>query len=413
MGTNRHCHAVTGFLLLTILLAGFTPVLAAEFTADLVLVRPGDTAAAKLYVKGMTYRVENLEGEEKFLAIENRATDTTLALNPETKEYKVMDGAAGAFVNPLKGLALTMDQMEGTAAGTETINGYDCTKTLYRYPNDTTVILEVWNSAKLDFVVKSVMHFGADYGDGLTELRNIVEGTVDETLLQVPTDYTRLKTPEEIEAALPSITGKATGESPLARRVSAGGELRISVTPGNSYRAKVENRSKDGSECTITPFKGSQPVADYVQSYAMSYVGERQESLIGVQVEADEIVIRVDKGQVIAEAILEPSSFSDDKSAEYFLLGRGRGLTADPDRQLKITVVGDSQYGSESKCRLHVYNQTYVDGMEQKETIEDVEFVLANGESKSWDYPPGQGLNYVMIEVDANGGVKFFMTQPK
>ncbi len=247
MSRNRHCQLIIGLALLTVFVLGLTPVLAVEFTADLVLVQPGDTLTAKLYVKGMIYRVENLDGEEQFLAIENRTTDTTLALNPETKEYKALDGAAGAFANPLKGLALTIKQMEGTPAGTETVNGYDCTKTLYSYPGDTTVILEVWNSAKLDFIVKSVMHFGAEYGDGLTELQNITQGGVDETLLQIPADYTRLKTPEEIEAALSSISGKATGEAPLARRISVGGELRIAVTPGNSYRAKVENRCKEGS----------------------------------------------------------------------------------------------------------------------------------------------------------------------
>ncbi len=135
--------------------------------------------------------------------------------------------------------------------------------------------------------------------------------------------------------------------------------------------------------------------------------------LVGIQVEADEIVIRVDKGQIIGEVALEPSSFAEDKTEECFLLGGGRGMSADPERQLLITMIGDSQYGTESKCRLHVYHQTFVDSREQRETIEDVEFVLANGESKSWDYPPGQGLNYVMIDVDKNGGVKFFLKQPK
>ena len=97
-----HKHAVYAILALAVCLLG-GQVIAAEFTADLVITQPDESITIKLFVRDSVYRVEQLEGENLFLAIENSSTNVTTAMNPEEKTYKELDGPAGAFSNPAKG----------------------------------------------------------------------------------------------------------------------------------------------------------------------------------------------------------------------------------------------------------------------------------------------------------------------
>ncbi|MCP4684697.1 MAG: hypothetical protein GY867_04535, partial [bacterium] len=65
-----------------------------------------------------------------------------------------------------------------------------------------------------------------------------------------------------------------------------------------------------------------------------------------------------------------------------------------------------------STVRVHVYHQEWVDGSEQRETVEDQTFELRNGEVRTLEYPIATGANYVMIELDEAGGLKLFTKQP-
>jgi len=181
---------------LIIMLAGAVLFLcqayAAEFSADLFLAQPGDSITAKIYVRDHLYRVENLEGPNTFLAIENRLTDTTTAMNPEEMTYLNIKGPSGAFANPVKGWEYNAVDTEEKHLGVATVNGFECDHYSYAYEGAEEAHLEMWKSKKLDHFIKYVVHYGSS-GDGIMELRNVIEGPLDDALFKIPDGYTREK----------------------------------------------------------------------------------------------------------------------------------------------------------------------------------------------------------------------------
>ncbi len=391
---------------------------AAEFTAELLIIQPHDSVTLKLYVRDHLYRVEKLEGEDQMIAIENRQTDMTTALNPEEKTYIELKGPEGAFANPVKGWGYMTDNTEETAVGAATVNGLECEHFTYAYPGQAEPFLEIWKSKKLDHFVKYLVHYGAGSGDGSLELLNVVEGPVDDALFTVPEGYTRLKTEEEIELERPTITAEFACESPVGRRMAPGGELRVKTDPEISIRVKLQNLIKDTSTCQIHIYKGGQKV-DFgnitppkEETYSLSYGGESNEPLYGRQYQADEVRIKLDRGRMMVTVYQEYSSFDNVKRHQYYVAPPGRGIAAYEGRPINIKIIGDSPAAEVSKIKLHVYQQEFVDGLEQKNTIDKLEFELKNGEVKTLDYPVEKKANHFNIELGEGGGVKLFTEQP-
>ena len=393
---------------------------AAEFSADLVITQPKETYTIKLFVKGDLYRLEKLDGEEKFLAIENRATNMTIGMDPEQKLYKEIEGMAGAFVNPIKGWESMIERTEKKSIGTETVGGYECEHAVYNYPGETKSVLESWISSKLDFFVKYVVHYDGEYGDGVMEITNVVEGPQDDALFVVPADYTREKTPEEIEMERPAITSSATAEAPVARRVAVGGQLIVRADPELSVRVKIENLIQDSSICRVVPYSGGQAVDFSNESppprtvFSVRYKGEQTEKLYGLQNNIDEVRVDVERGRLMVTVFNEYSSFDDTTQKQYYVNPPGRGIAAVEGKPFSVKLIGDSPTAEFSVVRFHAYNQKYDDdGREQKTTVEELEFQLKNGEVKTFDYPVETGANYVLIDLDEGGGVKLFTAQPR
>ncbi|MFC1476089.1 DUF4412 domain-containing protein [Candidatus Zixiibacteriota bacterium] len=391
---------------------------AAEFTAELRIIQPQDSVTLKLYVRDHLYRVEKLEGEDQMIAIENRQTDMTTALNPEEKTYLELKGSEGAFANPVKGWGYLTDGTEETAVGPATVNGLECEHYTYAYPGQAEPFLEIWKSKKLDHFVKYLVHYGAGSGDGSLELINVVEEAVDDELFTVPAGYTRLKTDEEIELERPAITVEFVSESPVGRRLAPGGELRVKTDPEISIRVQLQNLIKDTSSCQIHILKGGQKI-DFgeitpppEETFSLSYSGERREPLYGQQYQADEVRIKLNRGRMMVTVYQEYSSFDEVKRYQYYVAPPGRGIAAIEGHPINIKIIGDSPAAAVSKIKLHVYQQEFVDGLEQKNTIDKLEFELKNGEVKALDYPLEKKADYFNIEVEEGGGVKLFTEQP-
>jgi len=391
---------------------------AAEFTADLLIMQPEDSMAVKLYVRDNLYRVEQLEGEYLFLAIEDRGTNVTTALNPEEKTYKEIEGAAGGFVNPIKGWEQMIDACEETLIGPETVNGFECDHHVYNYPGETKPLIERWYSKKLDHFVKYLVHYDADMGDGTMEVRNVIEGPLDDALFQVPADYTREKTAEEKEMERPALTSQAAAVAPVGRRMASGGELWVKVNPELSSRVKLMNLVADTSRCVVHPYRAGQRI-DFTgyspapeEVFTLAYNGARTEQMYGMQHEADEIRISLEKGRMMVTVFNEYASFDDLARHQYYVSAPGWGVSGLEGRPLKIEIIGDSQAAGVSHAKIHVYAQYFVDGHEEREAIEDIEFDLKNGEVKNLEYPAGDNPVCVSISLDEGGGLKLLTEQP-
>ena len=414
-----HKHAVYAILALAVCLLGGQAI-AAEFSADLVITQPDESITIKLFVRDSVYRVEQLEGENLFLAIENSSTNVTTAMNPEEKTYKELDGPAGAFSNPVKGWQYMTKSAEEKLVGTETINGFECDHYTYNYPGQTELVLERWHSKKLNHFVKYLVHYDGDMGDGTMEIQNVVEGPQDDALFTVPADYTREKTPDEIEMERPAITSLASSEAPIRRRMAAGGELRVKVVPGLSSRIKASNLIGDTSTFRVHLYAAGQkmdfsnvsPVPE--ENFSLTYKGERGEKMYGMQHEADEIRVLCDKGRIMMTVVDEYSSFDDMAREQYYFdASGGGGVSGRENRPLKVIVTGDSPTAEVSHVKIHVYAQEFVDGYEQKETIEEIEFDLKNKEVKTLEYPAGEKAIVLYIKIDEGGGIKVLKEVPR
>jgi len=412
------CKAVRLLIMLAGIFLFICQAYAAEFSADLLLANPGDTAVAKIYVRDNIYRVENFEGNNKFLGIENRLNDTTIAMNPEEMTYIYLEGSSGAFFNPVKGWEYMAKSAVEKSLGIETVNGYECDHYSYAYEGAEEAHLESWISKKLDHFIKYVVHYG-ESGDGLMEIQNVVEGPQDDALFEIPDGYTRQKTDDEIEMERPAISGKVSTTAPAGRRLTAGGELSVKVDPELSVRIKMTNLIKDTSVCHVHGYKNGQKVLiDNIsppekETFVIAYKGRRAETMFGMQNELDEIRVILEKGRIMATVFNEYSSFDDVKKTQYYISGAGQIIGGIEGRPVHLKITGDSPAAEKTSVKLLAYEQNWVDGREQKNTIEELEFDLKNGEEKLLKYTVASKVNAVQINVDEDGGLKLIFIQPE
>lgn len=390
-----------------------TPATAAEFTADLNQRLQGTDLAGRIFVKGEKYRVEQQDAEgRRMLIIVDQKADLTIVVDPAEKKYMETPstGMISLMNDPFQSARYLEAKYKKTSLGEEMISGYVCDK--FKFESGKQVLMTAWEAKKLGFFLKITI---PDKKESFIELKNIKEGPVDEARFHVPAGYAKKEDPgkkrEREEAALAVVTTTVKGEAPWARRIGRGGEIRVKVDPEKSVRFRFVNLIKDESAFTIKAFRNGQPIKmDIKDTYSLKGKGRRQEPLLGMQNKAEEIAIRVEKGKIIAHVIVKESSFAKDKTDTFFIMTGLRdsqqGKFLDTKRPLRLTITSDSQDGSESKIKVKFYKDNY------KDKIDEVEAVLINGQSKTWDYPPEKGIKTFEIAVAKGGGVKVRIEQP-
>ena len=390
-----------------------TPSMAVEFTADMTQRLHGTDLTGRIFVKGAKYRVEqqDAKGRRMFIIVDQKV-DLTIVGDPAEKNYMETPstGMLSLMNDPFQSARHMEAKFKKKFLGEEMISGYECGK--FKFETDEQELMTVWKAKKLGFVLKISL---PDKKQSFVQLKNIKESPVDEVQFQVPAGYARKEDPKEKrereEAALPVVTTTVKGEAPWARRIGQGGEIRVKVDPKKSVRFRFENLIKDESVFTIKAFRDGQPIKmDIKETYSLQGKGRRLEPLLGLQNKVEEIAIRVEKGKLIAKVIVEESSFAEDKTDTFFIMtGRHdsqRGKFLDTKRQLRLIITSDSQDGTESKIKVKFYKGDY------KDKIDEVEVVLINGQSKTWDYPPEKGIKTFEIAVAKGGGVKVRIEQP-
>ncbi len=248
------------------------------------------------------------------------------------------------------------------------------------------------------------------------DVRNIVVGDQDDALFDVSTVPSGTVVPE-VDVEPLSISTKVAGTAPVGRRISAGGELRVTVDPARSTRVKVKNLAEGESTCRILLFRDGEPVketgAEHVNTYVLTYHGERKSPLFGRQHHVDEVVVGVDLGDIEVRVEPEPSSFDDTRLREFYLPFPGGQFLVDTTRSLEITLTGDSQDDPVSTGKIVVGTGEYVNTIYQFEPIEEVEFALQNGASQTWSFQADKKIKDVHIKIDDGGAVKVKMWQPR
>ena len=192
----RHRHALLfGFFLL---IFGNTTLLAQQFSADLLHLKPEGAAPAKVFVRGDRVRFETVNVRPRAVTIIDIKLQTGFMVLPEDKTYTALRREqilpAIPFFhasNPenacVEWEALVQKQASCRKAGDETINGRQTVKYKGVARNGDTGW--AWVDSRLHFVIKWEGQAGA------AELRNIEEGPQTASLFEIPQGFEQIGLP--------------------------------------------------------------------------------------------------------------------------------------------------------------------------------------------------------------------------
>ena len=164
----------------------------AQFTADMVTTESGVTKTNKFYSENPFYRMDiEEEGQEGYVIVD-RNEGVTKVVMPAEQMYMVMSssGMQSMSNDVFQSIEKQKEQYETNLVGSETINGYDCE--IYEVVIDGNVVSKYWQFPDIEYPIKVIS--GAN-NDMVMELKNIVEGDVDDSIFRIPDGYTKMDMP--------------------------------------------------------------------------------------------------------------------------------------------------------------------------------------------------------------------------
>lgn len=297
-----------------------------QFSADLLEQYQGQAVTSKIFVKGNRYRmIQQEEGETLFVVVD-QDIEKTRVLVPSLKQYLEIGSQdmMSLMNDPFQTLKYTVTQASRVSQGKETISGYECEK--YLLSVQGMEAMSYWQSEELNFPLKMVVH---GQGGISIELTNIVTGPLSDSLFQIPTDYTRLVVPGEEEIEIPEWAKELSSTPlltvPLEKNFREGDIFRFKVEAGKAIKIFCQNDGEGNMSFTAVPFKNGHPIKDP----SMSSMNITEKGMSGgftfeeTPYEADEVVVRVNLGQVLARA-------------ELIVVGQGVTVSAGEEKRYKL-----------------------------------------------------------------------------
>ena len=403
------------FLLLFVLLIIFTTSSSAqEFSAKIKITQPEETYNYDYFVKNHLYRLEGKDSfDEPVVIITNRKEDTYLGLHPIMKFYMEFTREEMFLVNPIIGWEMITEGYQEEKVYTEMVNGFQCDKYIYTR-EDMDGFIEAWYSPELKQRIKVVIPL-IHSEQSTFELLNIQVETQDEKYFAVPEDYEKMTSMEDLEEKMQPETSDQdnvtsgsnskilTGEAPIGRALNAGDILKVHVETSLEKNLVIENKSADNSSIVVTPFQNNQPLNNKITEKIINYKGTTRPDFSS-SLNIDLIEIKVNEGNVLATVVQE--SFFTDKIErnEYYLFENfGQGLFFSENKQVKLTIIGDNETSGISQFEITFFKGEYQD------PIEKLELSLQKGESKQWEFQPGEVKTADIITGGSNGGIKIIL----
>jgi len=195
---NDKCQGLSTMVKLIGLLAmlAVTPLLAAEFSADLIRAdEHGDEEAARVYVKGELRREEIMdEGKVEGWVIFRPDKGVLWNVSPDDEMYvEVPLNMGGSDVLEQVG------RLEGSSTrkslGMEKLNGFDCEKIQYQYHEGGQGGVLVWHSKALDYPIRIVQQDLAGKAMQTVEIRNVDQVQVPASTFEIPGGYEKMTMP--------------------------------------------------------------------------------------------------------------------------------------------------------------------------------------------------------------------------
>ena len=160
-----------------------------QHSADLVSEQP-NAPTGKFTFSDKIYRLENFEHPARIFLISYIETNQTIVFNPLDSTYIIKNRLETAS-DPFGTWELFCNDLTKNDAGTETINGLECRKTIFNKLSSNTEVIKVvrWDSVKHKIPIK--LTYNLPQSEGFFELINIIEGPVNEELFEIPVFYKR------------------------------------------------------------------------------------------------------------------------------------------------------------------------------------------------------------------------------
>jgi hypothetical protein len=392
-------------LVISILAATVLTCTAAEFTADVFVKEGRSEANGKIYVKDTMYRLELNRGQQAVVVLVDLKTEQTTVFVDAEKMYMTIpnSSARSRMNNPFESARQIRRRATEKMAGEESVDGVPCRKIILVMEGQE--IMSVWESEKWGFL----MRVQSPGGEGrLAELKNVHEGPVSDSLFRVPEGYSLYEEPKREPppkpAKLPAIDTSEAAEMPIGRRIAAGGELRIKVSPEDGAKLTIVNEQAEESVCRATPMRQGKAAASAL-TLKVKGKGSSADRSISPDVRADELVLTVEKGLVKALVEWDSPPFEKVKKDAMFFMGQGRGMLVKADQPLWFKLEGDNQDQDTSEVKVVFYRGDYADPLSSEE------ITLANGKSKEWSFTAADRVRTVLVEVKLGGGVKAWLDQ--
>ncbi|MBL3600347.1 MAG: VWA domain-containing protein [gamma proteobacterium endosymbiont of Lamellibrachia anaximandri] len=388
----------------TLMLFALAPSLqAGDFTADVVETHGGKVETYKVLVSQGRYLLQMREDGKQLHIIVNPAANLTRIVIPAEKIYYELpaDNLFSLINNPFQSAQVSASRYETRSLGRETLQGFDCSKTLIHSAGQD--LMTLWTSD--ESLVPLKLSLNSD-PPRQVELVNLKSGAVDAALLQIPGDFKKKPHPSQKRrapdpATLFAVTGSVSGKAPWGRRVKAGAELRVEVDKTRKARVRVINLLKSEAEIVVLPFhQGKQRENIGVTPRKLEYKGSsfsrefnKDRDMFGSSFAVDEVVIKVSKG--LAHVVV------DQPGKEVRDLYNRGGVTTwerlSPDRATRLSMTGDNPDGDTTSGKILVRN-------DKAKTREDLPFEVKNGETKVWTFDADKGYDILQITVPSGQG---------
>lgn len=395
-------------------LAIFTvSAVAQEFSAQVKIQQPEGTYYFDYFVKDHLYRLGGKDSSgEPIIIIANRQDDSYIGIQPIMKFYMELSREEMFLFNPIIAWDMITESYKEEKIGTEMIAGFECEKYVYySQQGETEPSAEVWYSPELNHRVKIVIPL-INEGQSTFELINIQMGSQDEEQFQIPEGYIRMASPTEQaqagtgnQVSPKAPTGRIIdGESPMGRTLRSGSIMQVRVNPALEKNLVIENTGDSDTSVIITPFRAGEPISTQVIEKIIALKAKTKPSFSG-GLKVDEIQIKVEEGTVRA-TVLQESPFTDEiERQEYYLFENfGQGLSLSDDQSIQLTIIGDNQSSGTSQIEITFFKGEYQD------LLEKMSISLQNGETKQWEFQPGEIKTMDILSGDSCG-VKVILEQ--
>ena len=291
-------------VLFSFLIVAPTSAYAVQFTADMwVKLHYKDEATTqKLYVGESKYRMDQEEDGQQVVVLVDQEAGLTRVLLPAEEIYVEMpsDDLQSLMNDPFQAAKFNETVGEKSKTGTEKVSGYACD--VYAVRHEGNVIMQLWVSQKLGFLLKIVI---PGEGGRTMELKNIKEGEVKEELFTLPAGYNKVTEPGQRAVEVPDwatgIESSEIAKPPFERRMSPEEIVRVKVEAGKGIKVDGVNNIEGNSAFTAVPFKDGKPIKEpSMFTYNLTWKGANWSTPFRYTPdEADEIVVRVREGDVL------------------------------------------------------------------------------------------------------------------